>query len=42
MGIKDMVEKMWCEELIYNEVIDTNWTNTQLEQKEEIDYVEWI
>lgn len=29
MGIKDMVEKMWCEDYIFEDIMDLTWTNAQ-------------
>lgn len=31
MGIKEMVEKEWCDETMYQMIIDTTWTEAQKE-----------
>lgn len=40
MGIKEMVEKEWCDETMYQMIIDTTWTKAQKEILEKGDEAE--
>lgn len=42
MGIKDIVEKMWCEEIIFQDIISTEWTKAQTDLADKGDEAEDI